>query len=165
MCLAHKKTSLEKKVAVGANVQSTTLAIAKKKWIIIHSVNLRPKNRVRKWKNPVVDEARFLDFWSQRHIPKCIFHGPGLVRPHDLEFYRCWPKFVQIDSSQLCLDLQALRNLESIQNPLHYVQLQNSTTLSKLDCVHKFPPSLLWKLKVIFFNSTMKFPPFFLWTA
>jgi len=88
------------------------------------------------------------------------FHGPGLVRPHDLEFYRCWPKFVQIDSSQLCLDLQALRNLENIQHPLHYVQLQNSTTLSKLDCVHKFPPSLLCLLKVIFFNSTMKFPPF-----
>ena len=40
---------------------------------VVHSVNLRPKNRVRKWKNPVVDEARFLNFWSQRHIPKCIF--------------------------------------------------------------------------------------------
>ena len=30
--------------------------------VFCHSVNLWPKNRVRKWKNPVVDEARFLNF-------------------------------------------------------------------------------------------------------
>ena len=141
------------------------LFMSLKSWsfiFIFHSVNLRPKNRVRKWKNPVVEEARFLNFWSQRHIPNCIFTVQDWF-VHMTSSYRSWPKFVQIDSSQLCLDLQALRNLESIQHPLHYVQLQNSTTLSKLDCVHKFPPSLLCNclLKVIFFNSTMKFPLFY----
>ena len=118
----------------------------------------KPGPKVEKPGSRRSEVSEFLEPTSHSEL---YFHGPGLVRPHDLEFYRCWPKFVQIDSSQLCLDLQALRNLESIQHPLHYVQLQNSTTLSKLDCVHKFPPSLLWKLKVIFFNSTMKFPPFF----
>ena len=109
----------------------------------------KPGPKVEKPGSRRSEVSEFLEPTSHSEV---YFHGPGLVRPHDLEFYRCWPKFVQIDSSQLCLDLQALRNLESIQHPLHYVQLQNSTTLGKLDCVHKFPPSFLESLRS--FSST-----------
>ena len=101
--------------------------------------------------------SEFLEPTSHSEV---YFHGLGLVRPHDLELYRCRPKFVQIDSSQLCLDLQALRNLESIQHPQHYVQLQNSTTLGKLDYVHKFPPSLLESLRSFSSTAQWSSPPF-----
>ena len=119
----------------------------------------KPGPKVEKPGSRRSEVSEFLEPTSHSEV---YFHGPGLVRPHDLEFYRSWPKFVQIDSSQLCLDLQALRNLESIQHPLHYVQLQNSTTLGKLDCVHKFPPSFLESLRSFSSTAQWSSPPFFM---